>query len=78
MHNHGKAHWNVVKWILQYLKGTSHLRLISDKNKSTSLDVMDFVGSNYEYIFTYVVVLYLESLLFNQLLCYQPLRWGIS
>jgi hypothetical protein len=32
MHHPGKEHWNAVKWILRYLKDTSHFGLLFDKN----------------------------------------------
>jgi hypothetical protein len=40
MHNPGKEHWNAVKWILRYLKGTSHFGLLFDKNSMKAIDVM--------------------------------------
>jgi hypothetical protein len=43
MHNPGKEHWNVVKWILLYLKGTSHFGLLFDKNPVKEIGVMGFV-----------------------------------
>jgi hypothetical protein len=40
MHNPGKEHWNAVKWILRYLKGTSHFGLLFDKNSVKAIDVI--------------------------------------
>lgn len=33
--------------ILRYLKGTPHLGLVFDRNRSTSLDVIGYVDSDY-------------------------------
>ena len=47
MHNPGKEHWNVVKWILRYLKGTPNFGLMFDKNKVKTNNVIGFVDSDY-------------------------------
>jgi hypothetical protein len=41
-HNPGREHWNTVKWILRYLKGTSHFGLMLNKNSVKKIDVMGF------------------------------------
>jgi hypothetical protein len=46
MHNLGKEHWNAVKWILHYLKGTSHFGLLFDKNSVKEIVVLGFVDSD--------------------------------
>lgn len=47
MHNPGKVHWDAVKWIFRYLKGSSDLGLVFDRSKATSHDVVGFVDSDY-------------------------------
>ena len=47
MHNPGKAHWNVVKWIPRYLKGTSDLGLLFDRSKLEFVGVTGFVDSDF-------------------------------
>jgi hypothetical protein len=43
MHNPGKEYWNAVKWILRYLKGTSHFGLLFDKNPGKEIGVVRFI-----------------------------------
>jgi hypothetical protein len=43
MHYPSREHWNAVKWILRYLKGTSHFGLMFDNNSVKEIDVMGFV-----------------------------------
>nr|KYP53356.1 Retrovirus-related Pol polyprotein from transposon TNT 1-94 [Cajanus cajan] len=47
MHNPGKDHWSAVKWIFRYLKGTSNIGLVFDRNKATTNNVAGFVDSDY-------------------------------
>ena len=47
MHNPGKKHWSVVKWIFRYLKGTSHIGLVFDKKMVTTDNVVGYVDSDY-------------------------------
>jgi len=47
MHNLRKDHWEDVKWILRYVKGSIDRGLVFDRNKATTLDVVGFVDSGY-------------------------------
>nr|GFC81380.1 retrotransposon protein, putative, Ty1-copia subclass [Tanacetum cinerariifolium] len=45
--NPGKSHWEVVKWILKYLRGTANVGLIYGTNRDNYMDVTGFVDSDY-------------------------------
>lgn len=47
MHNPGKDHWEAVKWILRYVKGTAGKGLVFDRAKTTTGNVVGFVDSDY-------------------------------
>ena len=42
-----KIHWKVVKLILWYLRGTSHVDLVCDKNIDISVEIVNYVDSDY-------------------------------
>nr|GEU44869.1 zinc finger, CCHC-type [Tanacetum cinerariifolium] len=43
----GKNHWEAVKWILKYLKGTADVGLVYDRNQGKHVDINGFVDANY-------------------------------
>nr|GEW71489.1 zinc finger, CCHC-type [Tanacetum cinerariifolium] len=43
----GKNHWEEVKWILKYLRGTANVGLVYGTNHSNQVDVTGFVDSDY-------------------------------
>ena len=43
----GKEHWQAVKWILRYLRGSADLGLVFDRNSSSGTSVVGFVDSDY-------------------------------
>ncbi|GKE84265.1 hypothetical protein Tco_1558007 [Tanacetum coccineum] len=45
--NPGKNHWEAVKWILKYLRGTTNVGLVCGKNRGNHVDVTGFVDSDY-------------------------------
>ncbi|GKB32713.1 retrovirus-related pol polyprotein from transposon TNT 1-94 [Tanacetum coccineum] len=45
--NPGKNHWEAVKWILKYLRGTANVGLMYGTDRGNHVDVTDFVDSNY-------------------------------
>ncbi|XP_060195083.1 secreted RxLR effector protein 161-like [Lycium barbarum] len=47
MPNLVKDHWNAVKWILRYVKGSVDIGLVFDRDKASSYDVVGFVNSDY-------------------------------
>ena len=42
-----KIHWQVVKWIFLYLRGTLHVGLVYDKSSDISGEIVNYVDSNY-------------------------------
>nr|GFC44394.1 retrovirus-related Pol polyprotein from transposon TNT 1-94 [Tanacetum cinerariifolium] len=45
--NPGKNHWEAVKWILKYLRGTANVGLVYGTNRDNHMDVTGFVDSDY-------------------------------
>ena len=46
MDHPGKIHRQTVKWILQYLRGTSHIDLVYDKSNDNCREFVSYVDSN--------------------------------
>ncbi|PHT40240.1 Retrovirus-related Pol polyprotein from transposon TNT 1-94 [Capsicum baccatum] len=47
MHNPGKQHWESVKWILRYLKGSPDIGLVFDRQRSDPGGVVGYVDADY-------------------------------
>ncbi|GJR80267.1 retrovirus-related pol polyprotein from transposon TNT 1-94 [Tanacetum coccineum] len=45
--NPGKNHWEAVKWILKYLRGTVNVGLVYGTHRGNHVDVTGFVDSDY-------------------------------
>jgi len=45
--NPRKGHWQVVKWIFRYLKGTADIGLVFDIDKVTHSNVISYVDSDF-------------------------------
>ncbi|GJW46027.1 retrotransposon protein, putative, ty1-copia subclass [Tanacetum coccineum] len=45
--NPGKNHWEAMKWILKYLRGTANVGLVYGTDRGNHVDVTGFVDSNY-------------------------------
>ncbi|GKF68211.1 hypothetical protein Tco_0197890, partial [Tanacetum coccineum] len=45
--NPGKNHWEAVKWILKYLKGSVDVGLVYGRDQGKHIDVDGFVVANY-------------------------------
>ena len=43
----GKMHWQAVKWILQYLRGTADVGLVYDRSSNTGDNVTRYVNFDY-------------------------------
>jgi len=47
MYDPGKGHWEAVKWILQYIKGTIDIGLIFKKDVASKKKCIRYVDSDY-------------------------------
>ncbi|CAM6103364.1 unnamed protein product [Calypogeia fissa] len=47
MANPGKMHWEAIKWILRYLRGTSKISLLFDAQGDSARSVIDYVDFDY-------------------------------
>ena len=47
MSNPGKQHWEALKWILRYLKGSSDVGLVFERKKETTECVLGYVDADY-------------------------------
>ena len=47
MHDLDRGHWETVKWILQYIKGTIDIDLIFKKDIASKQECIGYVDSNY-------------------------------
>ncbi|GJU30249.1 retrotransposon protein, putative, ty1-copia subclass, partial [Tanacetum coccineum] len=45
--NPGKKHWEAMKWILKYLRGTTNVGLVYGTDRGNHVDVTGFVDSDY-------------------------------
>ncbi|KAL5560862.1 hypothetical protein UlMin_030609 [Ulmus minor] len=45
--NPRKSHWEAMKWLFRYIKGTTDIGLIFEKKKGTKFGLEGFVDSNY-------------------------------
>jgi len=47
MHDPGKGHWEAVKWILRYIKGTIDVELVFEKDSTGKQECVGYVDSDY-------------------------------
>ena len=87
MHSPGKSHWEVVKWILRYLKGTTDVGLVFERGRGLG-ELVGYVDSDYtedldkrrsltSYLFTLDSCVISWKLRCSQLLPYRQLRQNI-
>jgi len=47
MHDLGRGHWEVVKWVLRYIKGTIDISLVFEKDSTGKQECVGYVDSDY-------------------------------
>ena len=47
MHDPGQGHWEAVKWILRYIKGTIDVGLVFKKDNTGKQECIGYVDSDY-------------------------------
>jgi len=47
MHDPRKSHWEVVKWVLWYIKGTIDVGLVFEKDFTGKKECIGYVDSDY-------------------------------
>ena len=47
MHDPGKGHWEAVKWVLRYIKGTIDVGLVFEKDSTGKQECIRYVDSDY-------------------------------
>ena len=47
MHDLGRDHWEAVKWVLQYIKGTIDVGLVFEKDSTGKQEYIGYVDSDY-------------------------------
>ena len=47
MHDPGRGHWEALKWVLRYIKGTIDVGLIFEKNSAGKQECVGYVDSDY-------------------------------
>ena len=47
MHDPGRGHWEAVKWVLRYIKGTIDVGLIFEKDFTGKQECIGYIDSDY-------------------------------